>query len=319
MKKNEIDWMGRWYLLLKERGENDCPSLGKVNLKTKDVEWYHFSHADMDGIGALVKFYRQKNIILTNLPALKESRPPFFLECLRIFWHLFFQIKNITPQWKEHNWGLVPKDLHQLSWIILSPLETVQIEEYCRNNKIAENAFFMNVISQVLLNELTINREGTWTLPINLRPLLKRQDITSNHSSGMLVSIKNTDTAKDTHRQIKDKFLKKEHWGIWWIHQIGKIVGLTGMRHISKRNAKKTFLLGSFSNLGKWEIPPNDIWVGAAPGSKNFPIGIMIMKANGHISFSLKIHPFILKDSSQVPLLLDKIIKNILHQVANSQ
>ena len=173
----------------------------------------------------------------------------------------------------------------------------------------------MNISTKVLLSALAKSSEGTWTLPVNLRPVLKREDITSNHSSAVLINVLTVDNPLDTHKKISSALKNKEHWGIWWIHQIGKFVGYKVMKYLSNKTAQSNFIIGSFSNLSSWDLPPHHIWVGGPPGSKNFPISIMVMKANGHMSFSLKIHPFIMKDCTQTQKLLNKLTNEILRIV----
>lgn len=313
----QIDWMGRWYDIIKERGENDLPTLILIDLETNDKkDEIIFSHREMDGIGAFVKYYTQKNIQLKNLPALREARLPTFLERITIFWKLLTTSKKITTQWIEKNIGLEPEDPKKIVWKILSKEETSAIESHCLENKYSLCAFLMQKTSEVLLKELSLNHEGTWTLPVNLRPLLKREDYCSNHSSGILIPVSKIDSAKEVHEKIKNYLKNKEHWGIWWVHQIGKIIGYSGMRYVSNRNAQKNFMTGSFSFLGHWDLPSHHIWVGGPPGSKNFPISVMVMLANKQLSFSLKIHPYILKDQTKTSILLEKILKETTKAVA---
>jgi hypothetical protein len=119
----------------------------------------------------------------------------------------------------------------------------------------------------------------------------------------------------DIHEQIKTSLSNKVHWAVWWVHQIGRLIGISGMRYLSNKNAKKNFWVGSFSYLGDWELPIDDIFIGGPPGSKNFPISVMVMIANSHMTLSLKIHPFILKDEDKVPELLSQLSTHLLKKV----
>lgn len=310
--------MGLWYKIIKERGENDRPNFGKYDLETGLVDWLTFSHADMDGVGAMLDFYEKINLPLKNYPYLKEKKVPNFFERLKIFYRMFFCIKKVKTVWKENNFGLEPENHRLIYFNIFSAEETLSIENYCKLNQFSVNAFLMNISSKVLLKELSINTEGSWTLPVNLRPLLKRENLKSNHSSGILVNIQKDDTPQITHNNIRTSLKNKEHWGIWWIHQIGKYIGYNAMRFISNQNAKKYFIIGSFSNLSTWDLPPGHIWVGGAPGSKNFPLSVMLMKANERLSLSLKIHPFVLKDLDRTKDILDNLVRAIRHEVDNN-
>lgn len=309
--KKEPDWMGLWYDIIKERGENDCPTFGQVDLKTNTVKWLNFSHSKMDGIGAMIDFYEKTDYKLDKYPTLKEKSAPNFFERLLIFYHLLFQSKKIKTTWKENNFLLEPEDPFKISYTIFNLEETKKIETYCKRNNFSVNAFLMNITTKFLLSHLSLNKEGTWTLPVNLRPILKKENIKSNHSSAILVSMNKNDSPSETHKKISCALKNKEHWGIWWIHQIGKFIGIKGMRYISNKNAKKNFFIGSFSNLGAWNLPPDHIWIGCPPGSKNFPISVSVMKANGQMSFSLKIHPFVLKDSNQTAIFHEGLIEFI--------
>lgn len=311
---HEIDWMGRWYTILKERGENDRPTLGQLNLKTGAIDWLEFSHADMDGIGAFEKYYRERGTPLTHLPQIREKKKPSFIERLQIIYRLLFKTEKLKTIWRENNKDAAPRDPLHVHWKIFSPEDVEQMEVFCKKSGFSINAYFMNIVSKVLLKELSLNEEGTWTLPVNLRPLVLQSNYNANHSSGILIPIAKSDEIYDTHKRISKCLKEKQHWGIWWVHQIGRVVGMRGMRFISRQNSKKSFLMGSFSILGTWDLPEDHIWIGAAPGSKNFPISAFLMKAHGHLSFCLKIHPYILKDESKGPALFEKVISELLNR-----
>jgi len=313
--KTEIDWMGRWYDIIKERGENDEPTFGMLNLKTKTIEWIRFSHSQMDGVGVLNYFYNKRGIQLKKFPDLKEKKAPSFFEMLLIFFKLIFQNKKVKPDWIERNPTASPEDIHRVHFHVFYPDEVKKLQEHCKKHQYSLCAFLMHETSEVLLNQLTTNHEGTWTLPVNLRPVLKRQDYNSNHSSGVLISYQKNKSPLDLHLQIKTALKNKVHWAVWWIHQIGRIVGISGMRYLSNANAKKNFWVGSFSFLGEWDLPADEIFVGGPPGSKNFPISVMVMLANSHMTLSIKIHPYILKDEEKVPELLSQLSTHILKKV----
>lgn len=307
----EIDWFGRWYEILKERGENDEPTLGLYSLKSGTIEWFRFSHSQMDGVGALNTFYNKKNFLLQRFPDLKEKKAPHFFQYIYYLLLLIFKKKLNKPIWKEQNAGLKPLNLHQLSYEIFSKDETEKILNYAKKEKVSPCAFLMKVVSESLMTELSYNGEGAWTLPVNLRPVLKRKNFNSNHSSGILINYSKNSTAQSLHQNIKTSLKNKEHWCIWIIHQVGKLIGIKGMRFLSRRSSQKTFMIGSFSYLGSWDLPVDDIWIGGPPGSKNFPISIMVMIANNQMSLSMKIHPFILKNQDHTDLYLRKTTANL--------
>ena len=310
-----VDWMGRWYEIIKERGENDRPSFGCIDLSTNQIDWMSFSHSEMDGVGAMMDYYEQKKVTLAKFPDLKEKKAPNFLEKIKIFYRLFFKTKNLKTHWKESNNILNPPDPLKISFHIFNTEETERIIKKCHKKKISTTSFILNSVSQSLLSRLSFNEEGTWTVPVNLRPILKCANLKANHSSGILINYRRNQLPEDTHQELSLKLKQKQHWGIWWIHQIGKYLGFQAMRYISNHNAKKSFLIGSFSNLGSWDLPPNHLWVGSPPGSKNFPTSVMLMIANKKMSLSLKIHPSVLKNQELTPVLLNDVVEEILMRV----
>lgn len=314
----EIDWFGRWYEIMKERGDNDEPTFGRYDLATKQVDWFRFSHSKMDGVGVLNFLYKQKNIELKKFPDLKEKAQPNFIQYIYYFVLLAFKKKSVRPEWKEQNWNAKHENVHRLSFEIFSVEETKRTFAAAKNKQVSPCAFLMKIVSDSLLPELSFNAEGSWTLPVNLRPVLKRQDFNSNHSSGILVPYTKNSTEKNLQESIKQCLKNKEHWCIWKVHQIGKLIGMKGMRYLSRKSSAKTFMIGSFSYLGPWDLPANDIWVGGPPGSKNFPISIMVMMANDQMSLSLKIHPFILKDQNLTDYYLKKIVAKLRETLAQS-
>lgn len=310
--KDEIDWFGLWYKIMRERGDNDEPTFGRLNLVSKNVDWFRFSHSYMDGVGVLNYLYEKRGIKLSKFPDLKENHAPSFFEYIIAFIKLIFHKKGPKVSWIEKNFNYQHTNVHRLSFDLLSIEETAKIESVAKIKKVSVCALLMDISSRVLLRELSHNQAGTWTLPVNLRPVLKRKNYNSNHSSGILIPFDlKVDNAQSINQNIKNSLKNKVHWCVWQAHQIGKIVGITGMRLLSNNSANKTFMLGSFSYFGKWELPENDIWVGGPPGSKNFPISIMVMIANKHLSFSLKIHPFILQNQEKTDELLAKIFEEI--------
>ncbi len=310
--KDEVDWFGLWYKIMRDRGDNDEPTFGRLDLSTarneKKVEWFRFSHSYMDGVGVLNYLYQKRGITLSKFPDLKEKCPPSFMEYVIAFIKLIFQKKGPKVDWIEKNFNYKHTNVHRLSFDLLTADETAKLELLAKKEKVSLCALLMDLSSRVLLNELSSNQCGTWTLPVNLRPVLKRKNYNSNHSSGILIPFDSrNDTPFTINQNIKDSLKNKVHWCVWQVHQIGKIIGLNGMRYISKNSSKKTFMIGSFSYFGNWELPANEIWVGGPPGSKNFPISIMVMIANKQLCFSLKIHPFILKNQDKTEEILAKI------------
>ena len=71
-KTKEIDWIGMWFTVAKERGVNDLFQFARYNTKNNEMTVESFPHSDYDGAGALTMMLRRDGYIIDKLP---EQRP----------------------------------------------------------------------------------------------------------------------------------------------------------------------------------------------------------------------------------------------------
>ena len=306
---HNTDWVGQWYLILKERGENDLVSMGR-GLRQEDgfvkpVDKYSFSHSIMDGTSAVPHYFEELGEKIV-------PRETGFKKKISLWTviKLTFQSLSISPesrpQWKFVDTDRRPEDIHEYAKFCFNKEETKKVKEFCKENKLSENAYIIRNFSKLIL-EMVDNPtdEMSWLFPVNVRGIINKRDPKQNHSSFIPINVSNKTTAGGINNQIRSQLKSLRYIGIWWVHHLGVIFGKGLMRKLSHRASKRSFWLGTVSNVGEWEanspeyksLGDDESWFFAAPGSNNFPIGLIIMTFNGKMGFSLKIHPSICDDS----------------------
>lgn len=307
-----------WYRAARKRGVNDIASIARISLMDEKIEWYDFSHAEMDGIGAFHKYFPKLNIPIEKSSSRALGRPSWW-RFPQLFYHGLTQLKTSPIDWIERNQTLKANDLHDFSWLVLTERETQLFNERLASLPFGQNGYLLSLCNNILLKKL-VNLEkksilGNWLFPVNMRGGLSGQNTIGNRSSGIVIPSRVGTDALEFHRLIKEKLTLEEHWSIWWLHQTSRFLGQRGVDFISRKTGNKTFYLGTFSNMGSWpnvtdqQYQDDDAWICTPPGTPNFPISIGILTWCGRLSLTLKIHPSICRNQ-KLPSLLIKEIKN---------
>lgn len=298
------DWVGEWYKILKARGENDMISFvrGRRNEdgSVQDCEKYSFSHSIMDGTSA-IPYY------LNKFGEPSHPRSTTFKSQLGFFQTLKLIFKNMkvapttNTQWKT-NLDKKIENIDEFSRLILTKEETQAFKDYCKSQKISENAITLELLNPLIFDLIkNDNQVQTWLFPVNMRGITNKKDPYENHSSFIPLDVTKDSKAIDLHNQMKTKLKSLSYIGIWWVHHIGILCGLKKMSELSYKSSLKNFWIGSFSSVGEWEtksqnflsLGENEGWFFATPGSKNFPISMVTLTFNGKLCWSLRLHPSI--------------------------
>ena len=311
----QVDWVGLWYTVAKERGVNDVVDFGRVNTASGAVEWFDFSHQQCDGAGGMAYALKKLGRAVPPMPRSREDAPPRGLRKARILVRAARGPKPPVMRWKHPAPGAraMPRDF---SWHVFSAEETNSILARAAAQKVSVNAWMMAHLTDVLLPELL---EGAgparWLFPVNMRGPVWTGDGLGNHSSAIPIFVRAGTKPAEIHAQIREGLVNGAHWATWWMLHVGKLVGLRGMRYLSRQSAKKSFWLGTFSNMGAWDdehASPDEAWIVAPPGSENYPIGVGIVTWRGRMAISLKIHPAVCANRALPPRLFTEFVKRLL-------
>ncbi|OIQ19832.1 MAG: hypothetical protein BM556_04940 [Bacteriovorax sp. MedPE-SWde] len=317
------DWVGEWYKILKQRGENDLCSFvrGTRNSNgsiSNEVE-YSFSHSVMDGTSAIPHY-------LNKFGEKSEPRSTSYKKKIGLIKAIRLTLKNLTVRPKNNTKWLVSTDkkidsLASYGRLSLSKEETIRFKDYCKSQGISENAILMREVTSLLFDLVeNTSDEHTWLFPVNMRGIANKNNPYANHSSFIPIDISAGSTYQDLQDQMKEKLKSLSYVGIWWVHHIGILLGLKKMAEYSYKSSLKNFWLGSFSNVGEWVadsptfkgLGEEEAWFFATPGSKNFPVSMVTLTFNGQMAWSLRIHPAISKEPLETSVrILEKLKKKI--------
>jgi hypothetical protein len=323
MEREEIDWIGRWYVVASERGVNQQNTLGRANVASGKVDWFFFNHSEMDGAGGMTIFLRQLGLTVPSLPKGRVAYPGWWT-IPGILWRAYRQMGPSRVAWREANPRSIPPAT-AVPWIAFTRAETDQLVRYARDRGLSENSFLLSLLCQEILPELLeTGGHGRILFPVNMRGAVRRNNPLANQSSAIFVDASPHSTAEDLHLQLKRRFLAGEHWGVWWAFSIGRWIGLDAMRRISRRSEQRSFFLGTFSNMGAWPPPDADdprpldeqeILFAAAPGTPNYPIGMVCTTWYGKLAITLKIDPTVCADRSKPERLLRRVKEQVLRSI----
>lgn len=318
------DWVGVWYEILKERGENDLCTVGRARWhdgKLESRQAFEYSHSLMDG-SASIPFY------LTKLGANYKPLYSNYKKKISCWQHikLAFAAHDISPAskplWREDN-DRRPSDNNEFHIAVIEKDKTERFNKFLSDNKLSQNLVLLSLLNKYVFE--LIKDEGqvqnySWLLPINIRGIVNKKSAYENHTSFVQLRL----NAQSQYESIKEVFGQKvkslNHIGLWWIHHIGVLFGKNYMTKLSKNSASKNFWLGTFSNVGTWNVNDADydslgegeVWFATTPGSRNFPIGMVAMEFNGRLTLTIKVHPSIALDNiTAAKTLADKIISEI--------
>ncbi|EQC47695.1 hypothetical protein [Bacteriovorax sp. Seq25_V] len=315
------DWLGLWYKILKERGENDL--IAFVRRSANKEERYSFSHAIMDGTSS-IPFYMEKFGQQNCTPRKMDYIKKFsFIDTVKLTLSNLKVSPISNSIWKERNIQRI-EDIFEYSRLTLSKNETLAFNQYCEMNKVSENAILTKLITNEIFPSLENESDThTWLFPVNVRGMVQKDNNYANHSSFIALNVYKDISIEEIQQNIREELKSFKYLGLWWVHHIGILTGYNYMKKLSLKASQTKFWLGSISNVGKWYTDDNythldnaekdDAWFFATPGSINFPISFVIMTLNDRMSFSLRVHPGVKKDSLQFSKqVLDNIREKVL-------
>lgn len=322
------DWIGIWYEILKERGENDLISFVRQNKNCPEInDQFQFSHSIMDGTSSIPYYFRKFGQINEFPRSMTYKKEFSFLEVVKL------TLKNmkIAPanntKWKE-NLDRKIENIHDYARLSLTKEVSQKFDHYCTINKISENAILLEFVSKEILKLVEDpSIEHTWLFPVNVRGMVQKNNNEANHSSFIKINVSNNTTKENILTQMKESLKSYNYLGLWWVHHIGVIAPKSYLKKLSKKASETKFWLGSFSNVGKWYTnelykplcktsemsQEEDGWFFATPGSKNFPVSMVVMTLNDQMNFSMRIHPAICdKNLDMASNILKNLEKNII-------
>lgn len=236
-----------------------------------EVQWFDVSHCECDGIGGFARLLREHGAKIPKLPETKHPNRGVFLPLWRL---LLNQEKSETSAVRSDWLPASPSEnnrVENIAWHLFTKDETQAILESCREQLITVNSYLLHCLDQSVRSEIrNPQKKITWMVPVNLRGDIRYPDDTQNHVSCVEVKISPTDTTQTIHRQILQRLERGEHRANFLLLTLGGILSHKAkVNFLTKDRAKPTGNIGSFSNLGVWNLDEKttdtDGWIFCPP------------------------------------------------------
>lgn len=320
------DWIGETFKLFEKNGIDINFSLCKYNLNDETIEYTHVSHAEFDAIGCFFHYLKQNGY--TQLPPAFKANTTFTLKFFQkiplfLYFIYFLLIKKINPiSWKNYDIAKqFNKNYSGVSWFMLNPQETQQVEAYCTKNKLSLNSLLLFHLNKIVASRLQKdNQKNHWAITVNMRGLVPNISDTANCFSILPIEIKSTTTIEALKNNISAQLKNKKYWSYWWLLTLPRYLSTQTCQFILKQQIKKRKLLmtGIYSNIGTWDLPEKnneEIFFGAPVPSMFQPIATGVIKFNGRLILAMQIHPMICNNRAEIDTYCTDWGTQILHTI----
>jgi hypothetical protein len=244
---------------------------GRIPHGSGEVEWFHVSHVECDGVGGFARLLRQHGAAIDPLP--KTQNP-----CRGIIgplWKFWRNSRKSPTCATRADWlrghqtqSGAPNDF---AWHLFSEQETQLIIEAGRRQQATVNSLLLAHLDASVRPELDLcEARVPWMIPINMRDDRVVTDDTSNQVSCVDVIIAPDDSVNEIHQQILKRLADGEHRANFLLMELGKLLShARRMRYLAQSRSKPAGNIGAFSNLGSWDpqkrIDSDDAWLFCPP------------------------------------------------------
>jgi NRPS condensation-like uncharacterized protein len=182
--------------------------------------------------------------------------------------------------------------VENIAWHLFTKDETQAILERCHEQQVTVNSHLLHCLDQSIRPEIrSPERKIPWVVPVNLRGAIRYADDTQNHVSCVEVHIKSNDTTQTINHQILQRLERGEHRANFLLLTLGGILSHQAkVNFLTKDRAKPAGNIGSFSNLGVWNIDETiadeDGWIFCPPVVTGQRLGAGCVTFNGRLSIA---------------------------------
>lgn len=257
-----------------------------------DVRWFNVSHCECDGIGGFARLLREHGAEISKL---QETKHPCRGMVLPLFRLLVNRDKSENAAMRSDWLPAIPTESNtaaKIAWHLFTKDETQAILDNCRKHNVTVNSHLLHGLDQSTRPEiLSPEKKITWVVPVNLRGDIRYANDTQNHVSCVEVKIAANDTTQAIHRQILERLERGEHRANFLLLSLGGILSHQAkVNFLTKDRAKPTGNIGSFSNLGVWnlntESNDEDGWLFCPPIVTGQRLGAGCVTFNGRLGIA---------------------------------
>jgi len=288
------DWIAEMFTALRDCGEDISIVFGQPG-RELPVAWHELPHDRFDGVSGLDALLGQQGLSAAALPTLREGRPSWFRRArgvLSVLRYLGIRKQRWTIDYDWRDPEHVPPPGERVAWVLFDEERTAALLQAARSAGATVNTYLLAHLDAVVRGTWVPQDAGRrWMLPVNLRGAVTRPDPSPPHMSFLTVDIDGAATPTGLQAQIDRCLHQGQHWGMWALLQLGRLLGEAGMRKdIRKRERMGHGATGMFSNLGVWQVEGGGPWLFCPAITRVYPIGAGCITVNGRMALTLQLH-----------------------------
>lgn len=283
-----------------------------------DVTWADTPHARCDGLGALARLLRADGHTVT-LPTLTPSkRPGFFRTLWAVLRHDPGAERRPSVAWRRFEGGRTPAGPpSRPAWRLLPADASGRIEAAAEARGVSSNSLLLAALDRAVAPRLVRElRPSLWLVPVNMRGAVQAGRDTQNQSSFLPVTVPRDGPPEAVHGEVRRLLAAQVHWAAWAVAMVLPrwVSRARYTAYVKKYHARSGHpWLGTFSNLGAWDVPDaTDGWVFAPPTARTVPLAAGAVTLRGRLGLALDAHPVLDLPASEVVGLLDGWIDGAL-------
>lgn len=290
----KYDPAGQWYHALTKLGEDVGIGFG-IQKNNEELVWTFLPHSKYDGIGGLCHLLGTFGLTNLELPKLKNKKKPSNVKQLVNMIKFLKKLKLPGPQWQNFIFKQIISSPTLPSHFAFSEHESLLLSKAASKHGVSINSLLITSLNNCI-HEYLINKhcDRMWMVPVNLRGAIQLSNDTDNHYSYLALKMTSSESAQATHKKIKSLLYEEEHWGSWAVINLSHLLGPKYIFKIMARKmAREESWLGSFSNLGEWnitELCDQKIYF-CPPVTKTCPLSAGAINWNKSIHLCMRLHP----------------------------
>lgn len=319
-QRHPKDHVALWFEQRRKLGVSDDIYWGRYTPHTSEQEEALkvdiFQHANGDGMSIMKHMLNDLGYTSVKIPKCRETGEPDTQELKAIK-------AKVQPYPKRVKWRFWKADnqvsQNSVDTLFFDRYETAAIEQRAKSLDIPLTTFILWALNRsaakhLLADSKNCNQSYSWFYPVNLRGAANfgTDSDYANFSSGFYIPLEADISPTQLNDRIRERLKSREHWLHWQQAKIAKYLPGFMIRFLYRYLSNKSFYAGNFSAMGNWldedtsALPSKQAeavsalqkerWFCCAPGTKNYPISSCVMKWNGQLGLTLKLHSSIVKD-----------------------
>ncbi len=274
--KTEKDWVGEWFRLHEERGENVDMWLGYRKAPGDAHTLVKTSHATHDGMTASVAALQQEGLLEgLSLPRMPKRRGLFRPMALWGLYRMFRRgpMKGGTlPRLPEP----IPGKEDALRYHVFTTEEAKALRAQCKEKGERFEAVLLKALDTSVRKEMIVAGPNRWMLPMTLRESFDETSLKGNRAAFLDVDVAQDDKPADLTQKIVRSYLALEHEITFFVLGLGRWLGIEWMKRTLDSKSGGAVRTGVMTGLGRWgdvSHPLRDsIIYGATPTASFLPV-----------------------------------------------